>query len=47
MEERKETIEDAKNPYEAPVLEEREDVLAISEGEPVAGISEGIRRVVP
>jgi hypothetical protein len=43
MNARSQTVERAKKPYEAPVLEEREDLLQVTEGIFAAAISEGPR----
>jgi hypothetical protein len=36
------SVELVKKPYEEPTLIEREDLLQVTEGDPVAGISEGL-----
>jgi hypothetical protein len=43
VEERNEDVGHAKKPYEAPVLEEREDLLQVTEGFGLSAVSEGPR----
>jgi hypothetical protein len=43
VEERNEAVGYAKKPYEAPVLEEREDLLQVTEGLLLSAVSESLR----